>query len=249
MAQTVAYCPATRAARGRNPPTAEQRGDQSGCRENLFSSWAERDPSTILSPHVILSRAGPRFCPGASNYVWTARSLTDGPRGVPGDRRGRWGGACWAVDPGNAGANLAVRLSTPATVLGPTLGLRAVLRRHGAGAVLRGICRRKMLILRGDLPVPDALLLWGGSFWTPILVLAGLAVGYAALVSVIRPIARQPGPRSSPRPWPRSVWWLWGVGAVDLRAAPDGRPINPDGPPPWPRPRPCRTSCASSSTH
>ncbi|KPP89698.1 MAG: general L-amino acid transport system permease protein [Rhodobacteraceae bacterium HLUCCA08] len=206
-AQTVAYVRDTMLPEA-DPPTAE-RGVIKWLRENLFSSWLNAI-LTILSLYVIyLALAA--ILPWASNYVWTARSLTDCREVflVTGAVDG--GGACWAVIR-ERWLQLLYGFYPSDQYWRPNLAF-VLFFVAMAPVLFSEQLPRKMLIFTVIYPFLMPWLLWGGSFWTPILVLAGLAVGYAALV-VIRPIAGNLAAIIAAL-LAAIVWWLWGVGAVD----------------------------------
>jgi len=157
------------------PPLAEK-GVVKWIRENLFSSWLNAI-LTVISLYVVWTFVS-HLLPWFANSVWTAGSLGE-CREVLAISGGE-SGACFAVISdrwlqllfGFYPSDLYWRPILTLMLLVPAL----------APVLYSESVSSKMLWFSGLYPFLATWLLWGGSFWVPVLVLAGFAI--AALVFI-----------------------------------------------------------------
>ena len=158
------------------PPVTET-GVIRWLRENLFSGWL----NTLLTLvslafiYLVLSFILPWFF----SPTWGAGSL-DECRGILADlgRDGHFSGACWGVIRdrwvqllfGFYPDHLYWRPIAAFLLMGVAL----------APVLFSAYVPRRMLWFSAIYPVLMPWLLWGGSVWTPLLVLAGPVIGYYA---------------------------------------------------------------------
>ena len=147
-------------------------------RENLFSSWLNFI-LTVASVYVVYRVIGDIY-PWLSNAIWNAGSLTEcreilAANGVSSEV----GGACFAV----------IRDRWVQFIFGfypadlywrPILAF--VLLFVALAPVLFASVPRRMRAFSAVYPFLAVWLIWGGAFWSPLLVLAGFVVGYLAFV-------------------------------------------------------------------
>lgn len=173
-AQTVSYVRESMLPE-QEPPLAES-GAIKWIRENLLSS-ASNVVLTILSLLVIYAALSV-VLPWAFNSVWDARSLSECREvflaiGAPGG-----GGACWAVLQ-ERWVQLLYGFYPADLYWRPNLAL--ILFFVAIAPVLfSDRLPREMIRFTAIYPFLFPWLLWGGSFWVPLLVIAGLGVGYLA---------------------------------------------------------------------
>ncbi|EAR50025.1 ABC glutamate/glutamine/aspartate/asparagine transporter, inner membrane subunit BztC [Oceanicola granulosus HTCC2516] len=159
------------------PPLTEK-GVVKWIRENMLSSWLNVI-LTILSViviYLVLAEILPWFL----NSVWDARSLSECREVflVIGSPEG--GGACWAVLQ-ERWVQLIYGFYPSDLYWRPNLAL--ILFFVAVAPVLYADRFPSwMLWFTAIYPFFMPWLLWGGAFWVPILVIAGLAVGYLAFV-------------------------------------------------------------------
>ena len=171
-AQTVTFVRDTMLPE-REPPVTEA-GAIKWVRENLLSSWLNI-VLTVLSLiviYLVLSAMVPWFL----NSVWNARSLNECREVflVSGATGG--GGACWAVIQ-ERGIQLLYGFYPSDLRWRPNLTF--VLFFFAIAPILfADRVPRQFLWLTALFPFVMPWLLWGGAFWTPLLAMAGFAVGY-----------------------------------------------------------------------
>ena len=164
------------------PPITEA-GPVKWVRENLFSSVLN-GILTVLGI-AIVAWLVISIAPWLSRSVWVAGSLSECRQIIA----ERWGegvtGACWAV----------IRERWPQYLFGfypshlywrPVLAFALLV--VAVAPVLFDKLPRKMLWFSLVYPAVGYWLLWGGSVWIPVTVLAGFAIGYAA-AKLVQPIA------------------------------------------------------------
>ena len=159
-------------------PPVREAGFIKWVRENLFSSWLNFI-LTVASVYVVYRVIGGIY-PWLSNAIWNAGSLTEcreilAANGVSSEV----GGACFAV----------IRDRWVQFIFGfypadlywrPILAF--VLFFVALAPVLFASVPRRMRAFSAVYPFLAVWLIWGGAFWSPLLVLAGFVVGYLAFV-------------------------------------------------------------------
>ena len=159
-------------------PPVREAGFIKWVRENLFSSWLNFILS-VASVYVVYRVIGDIY-PWLSNAIWNAGSLTEcreilAANGVSSEV----GGACFAV----------IRDRWVQFIFGfypadlywrPILAF--VLFFVALAPVLFASVPRRMRAFSAVYPFLAVWLIWGGAFWSPLLVLAGFVVGYLAFV-------------------------------------------------------------------
>ena len=174
MAENLTYV-RTEMLQPQSPPVS-QVGAVKWARENLFSGPLNTI-LTLASLYVVywlLAHIGPWF----ANTVWNAGSLNE----------------CRAILDGTSGACFAVIKDRWAQLLYgfyPShlywrVNLALVLMFVAIAPILFDKLPRKMLWFSVAYPAIGFLLIWGGSIWWPLIVMAGFGVGYAAFVGMSR---------------------------------------------------------------
>ena len=174
MAENLTYV-RTEMLHPQSPPVS-QVGAVKWARENLFSGPLNTI-LTLASLYVVywlLAHIGPWF----ANTVWNAGSLNE----------------CRAILDGTSGACFAVIKDRWAQLLYgfyPShlywrVNLALVLMFVAIAPILFDKLPRKMLWFSVAYPAIGFLLIWGGSIWWPLIVMAGFGVGYAAFVGMSR---------------------------------------------------------------
>ena len=157
----------------RDPPMTEA-GAIRWIRENLLSSWLNiiLTVVSLLVIYLVLSAVVPWFL----NSVWNARSLTECREVflVSGATGG--GGACWAVIQ-ERGVQLMYGFYPADLRWRPNLTFVLFLVAI-APILFADRVPRQLLWVTILFPFAMPWLLWGGAFWTPLLAMAGFAVGY-----------------------------------------------------------------------
>lgn len=158
-------------------PPATEVGLIGWLRENLFSGWLHTGLTIVALAfiYMILSI----IIPWIVSPTWNAGSL-DECRGILSDlgREGHFSGACWGVIR-DRWVQLLFGFYPDYLYWRPILAL--VLLAVALAPVLFGEYVPKNLIRFSALyPFIMPWLLWGGSVWAPIMVIAGLGIGYVA---------------------------------------------------------------------
>ncbi len=192
-AQTVAYVRDTMLPE-QTPPVTES-GAIKWMRENLFSGWLN-SLLTVLSLYFVfwlLSHVGPWF----ANSVWNAGSLAECREILAGTE-----GACFAVI-NDRWQQLLYGFYPRELYWRPNLTL--VLMFVALAPILFTQVPRQMLWFSIVYPALAYWLLWGGSIWGPLMVLAGFAVGYGVfrVLAPVSAILGTVGAILAP-----VVWWL-----------------------------------------
>ncbi|MEL6958965.1 MAG: ABC transporter permease subunit [Pseudomonadota bacterium] len=172
-AQTVAYVRDTMLPE-QEPPLTEK-GIVKWMRENLFSSITN-SILTLLAIYVIytvLSALLPWFFGG----VWNAGSLQECRSVLEAFGKTSHDGACWAVIQERWNQFLfgfypSDQYWRPTLVL--VLFLVAI-----APILFSEFLPKSMFVFTAIFPFIAVWLIWGGPFWSPLLVMAGFVVGYA----------------------------------------------------------------------
>ena len=171
-AQTVTYVRESMLPE-QEPPAAE-RGVIKWMRENLASSWlnAVLTLFSLLLIYAVLSHVLPWFL----HSVWNARSLSECRDVFVAIGDGGDGGACWAVIR-ERWIQFLYGFYPSDSYWRPNLALVgffvAILP-----VLFSDKVPRQMLWFTVIYPFVMPWLLWGGSFWVPVLAFAGLVVGY-----------------------------------------------------------------------
>ncbi|MFD1911602.1 amino acid ABC transporter permease [Halodurantibacterium flavum] len=155
------------------PPPVAERGAVRWLRANLFSSWLNAI-LTALSLYVVAWLAvhvGPWFL----NSVWRAGSLAECRQILDGTP-----GACFAVIT-DRWRQLLYGFYPQAFYWRPNLAL--ILMFVALAPLLFPRVPRQLLWFSVAYPAVAYWLLWGGSIWFPIMVLAGFGVGYGVWVA------------------------------------------------------------------
>ena len=180
-AQTVAYARDTMLP-PKDPPRSEV-GAVKWLRENLFSGWINI-LLTLISLWIlwwIVTHLGPWFL----NSVWNAGSLGECREVLAAmSDDGRTSGACFAV----------VRDRWVQLLFGfypPAYFWRSIVALGLLFVALMPVLfpdrvPRAMLVLTFAFPFAMPWLLWGGSFWVPVLAAAGFGVGWLAFAVLAR---------------------------------------------------------------
>ena len=158
------------------PPPASEAGAIKWVRDNLFSSWLNT-LMTLIAAYLI-ARFVIGVLPWFYNGVWQASSIKE-CRDILSEA-GKATGACFAVLV-DRWDHLLFGFKYPQDAYWrPTLAF--VLMLVAAAPVLFSrLLPRKMLILTGLYPFIGFWLIWGGSLWVPLGVLAALAATVAVV--------------------------------------------------------------------
>ena len=206
-AHTVSYVRETMLPQA-EPPVAEK-GAIKWIRENLISSWLNVI-LTIISLFVIY-KALSLVLPWAFGGVWNAGSLTECREVLFAVYEGGHGGACWAVIE-DRWLQILFGFYPPELYWRPILAL--VLFFVALAPVLFAEkVPGKMIYFSMAYPFLATWLIWGGSFWAPLLVALGFVVGYLAakiLGKFTGPIVANLGALVA-----ALVWWGAIVGPVN----------------------------------
>ena len=159
-------------------PPVREAGFIKWVRENLFSSWLNFILS-VASVYVVYRVIGDIY-PWLSNAIWNAGSLTEcreilAANGVSSEV----GGACFAVI-GDRWVQFIFGFYPADLYWRPILAF--VLFFVALAPVLFASVPRRMRAFSAVYPFLAVWLIWGGAFWSPLLVLAGFVVGYLAFV-------------------------------------------------------------------
>ncbi|MCF6274009.1 MAG: amino acid ABC transporter permease [Rhodobacteraceae bacterium] len=182
------------------PAPLGQTGMLKWMRENLFSSIMNSIMTVVSFAVIILVLM--QLIPWMMQPSWVSGSLRqclDDPN---------IDGACWGVirDRFN---QLMYGFYPHAEQWRPNLAV--VLMLVAVAPVLFDKLPRKMVWFSAIYPFLGAWLLWGGSAWTPILVVAGFAIGYIAfkmLHNMVGNMAMIGAVLAA------VIWWLYGIGSV-----------------------------------
>lgn len=174
-ADTVAFVRETMLPEQAPPGTSV--GAIGWAKENLFSGWFN-SILTIVSLYLIYKvLAG--IVPWFVSPTWDATSLSNCRDILAGlGREGHMGGACWGVI-NERWTQLLFGFYPEELRWRPVLDL--VLLGFAVAPVLFTGAPRKLLYLTAAYPFLMPWLLWGGSFWTPVLVAAGFVLAYFAV--------------------------------------------------------------------
>jgi len=175
-------------------------------RENLFSSWlnAFLTLAAIYVVYLLAATIGPWF----ARSVWTGSSLTECRATIAATYGEGKSGACFAVI-SERWQQILFGFYPRDLYWRPTLTL--VLMLVALGPILFSWVPRKMLWFSVCFPALAFWLLWGGSIWFPVMILAGFAVGYLAyrMITPINGLAGIVAAIIVP-----VLWWLYACGPL-----------------------------------
>ena len=182
-------------------PPSNQIGAVRWMRENLFSGPLNTILTVLsfLAVWWIVAHIGPWF----ANAVWNAGSLAECRQILDGAT-----GACFAVIR-DRWSQLLYGFYPSHLFWRPNLAL--VLMIVAIAPVLFDKLPRKMLWFTALYPAVAFWLLWGGSIWTPLMAMAGFAIGYAVFRVLSRQtslIAMLAGAAAA------VIWWIWVLAPV-----------------------------------
>ncbi|MEX0285189.1 MAG: amino acid ABC transporter permease [Paracoccaceae bacterium] len=205
-------------------PPASSVGIIGWLRANLFSNITNSVLTLLSLFFVWYILSG--LIPWTFQSVWTANSLTE-CREIMQERWGSTHGhACWAVI-NERWLQLLYGFyppypATPDVIVGESTGFLPAYFRPNLAMVLLLVAiapvlfaeyvPRKLLIVTASYPFLMPWLMWGGSIWGPIMVAAGLGIGYLAY-RFLTPIVGGIGGVVAAILLP-VIWWLFLSGAV-----------------------------------
>jgi general L-amino acid transport system permease protein len=188
-------------------PPVSQAGIIKWLRENMFSNI----PNSILSIaalwaiYYVLSH----FLPWALQSSWTAKSLGECRDSIAAAYGEGASGACWAVIRDRY-LQLTFGFYPNDLYWRPILAF--VLMIVAIGPVLFNNLPKKMIWFTVIYPFLAFWLLWGGSLWVPLTVIAGFVLGYLAFGIVSKMVSSLVGMIAAvliP-----VIWWLFFTGSV-----------------------------------
>ena len=146
-------------------------------RANLFSSWLN-SALTLVSLYLIIAFLV-QTLPWILQSSWTANSLNECREAIAQRYGEGTHGACWAVIRERY-LQLFYGFYPSDSYWRPNLTL--LLMFVALSPILFTSVPRKMLWFSGVYPFLAFWLLWGGSVWLPVAIIAGIALGYFAVV-------------------------------------------------------------------
>src|SRR5210317_1579411 len=166
---------------GQKAPPATTVGIIGWVRQNLFDGWLNSILTVIgaVAVFLILEEIAPWIWRG----TWTADSLQNCREVIQATYGEGVTAACWSVI-GERYQQLMFGFYPSELYWRPILAFIGLL--VALSPVLFSHLPRKMLWFSAIYPFLCFWLLWGGTIWFPISVLAGFAIGYAAFVLVSR---------------------------------------------------------------
>ncbi len=164
----------------RAAPTRDT-GGLGWARQNLFSSWLNSVLTvlSLLAIGYLLIQAVPWMIMSS----WAASSLNECRAAIAEAYGEGAGGACWAVIRERY-LQLFYGFYPRGSYWRPNLAL--ILMLAAVSPVLFTSLPRKLLWFSAVYPFLGIWLLWGGSLWTVLSVLAGFAVGYGVIAAGVR---------------------------------------------------------------
>ena len=189
-------------------PPVKDKGVVKWVRENLFSSWVNI-LLTVISIYVVFLVLK-LLLPWAFGGVWNAGSLTECREVLFSFYKNSHGGACWAVIE-DRWLQLVFGFYPPELYWRPILAF--VLFFVALAPVLFADKVPGQLIWFSLIyPFLATWLIWGGSFWSPILV----ALGFVVAVVVMKALSKITGPivANLGALVAALLWWGVAMGAV-----------------------------------
>ena len=196
-AHTVAYVRDTMLPEQAPPATSV--GIVGWARKNLFSSWFNSALTIIALVFVYMILAV--IVPWSISPTWQASSLSECREILSAlGREGHLGGACWGV----------IRERWIQLLFGfypPELYWRPILAFVLLFVALMPVlfaeyAPKKLIWFTAIYPFLMPWLLWGGSIWTPVLVVAGFAIGWFVFKAVSAATGTLLGLFSNKYHWP-----------------------------------------------
>ena len=188
-------------------PPSSQIGFVRWARENLFSGWLN-SILTLVSLYVILrivADTGPWFL----HTIWNAQSLDQCREILKTDYGPGTAGACFAIIR-DRWHQLLFGFYPDDSYWRPILTL--FLMFVALAPVLFSHLPRKMLWFSAIYPAAGYFLLWGGSFWFPVVAMLGFVVGGI----VFKLIAERSAVIAAAAGLVAAVlWWFFGAGPLD----------------------------------
>lgn len=190
-----------------DPPITEK-GAVKWMRENLFSSWLNAILTVVSLVFIVYVLSG--LLPWALGGVWDAGSLTEcrtvlSAFGVTGHD-----GACWAVIE-DRWLQLMFGFYPPEQYWRPLVAFLLLLVAL-APVLFSDWVPSRLLIFTALYPFLAVWLIWGGSFWMPILVIVGFIVGYAVFAALSRVTIG--GIAVAGAIVAAALWWMVGLDVV-----------------------------------
>ncbi len=167
-------------------PPVSQAGAVKWVRENLFSSWLNI-LLTLIALYVVYFALS-LVLPWAFGGVWNAGSLTECREVLFSFYKGSHDGACWAVIE-DRWLQLLFGFYPPELYWRPILAF-ALFFVAIAPVLFADKVPSQLIWFTFAYPFLAAWLIWGGSFWTPILV----ALGFVVAVVAYKILAKLTGP-------------------------------------------------------
>jgi general L-amino acid transport system permease protein len=188
-------------------PPATERGAVKWLRENLFAGPFNTILTLLglLILYYLLRGIGPWLM----NSVWNANSVQECRSIITASAGEGATGACWALIKARWNQFL-FGLYPPHLYWRPVLAL--LLLAVAVAPVLFLSLPRKMLWFTLIYPVIAFFLLWGGSVWTPIVAMAGLAVGLVVFRLVLGTVGATVG--AGIGLLAAVLWWMYADGPV-----------------------------------
>lgn len=204
---TVAYVRDTMLEQ-KSPP-ASAVGAVGWMRENLFSGWFNSVVTVVALGFILLVASV--IVPWAISPTWHAASLSECREILAGlGRDGHMGGACWGVIR-DRWIQLLFGFYPPESYWRPILAL-VLLAVALAPVLFSEKVPRKLIWFSAIYPFLMPWLLWGGTIWTPLAVIAGFVIGFflfkavanasSVLIGMIVGLAAA------------LIWWLYLMGPV-----------------------------------
>ncbi|GHG96727.1 hypothetical protein GCM10010961_31190 [Pseudodonghicola xiamenensis] len=178
-------------------------------RGNLFSGWLNTGLTLISLVAIIMVLSA--VVPWVLSPTWQATSLTE-CRGILHElgRDGHFSGACWGVI-----RDRWVQLFFgfyPADLYWRPILAFLLLAVALAPILFSDKVPAKLLWFSAAFPLLFPWLLWGGAFWGPLLILAGLVLAYLVFLQVSRASSTLPGLIAAVIF--AAAWFLWGMGLI-----------------------------------
>jgi general L-amino acid transport system permease protein len=204
-AQTVSYVRESMVPA--SEPPASETGVVHWLRENLFSSWLNV-LMTLVSIAFVVWALG-HILPWFLHSVWDADSLTE-CREIRNERYGPGASsACFAVI-AERWNQLLFGFYPQDLYWRPVLAV--ILFLVAVAPILFQSVPRKLLMFSALFPFVGYFLLWGGTIWGPLAVIAGFALGWLAY-RVLEPRVGALGAAIAAILGP-ILWWLFAAGSV-----------------------------------
>lgn len=191
----------------KDPPITEK-GAVKWIRENLFSGWL--NSILTLVSLVFIAYVLNALLPWAFGGVWDAGSLTECRTVLSAFGMGGHDGACWAVIE-DRWLQLMFGFYPPEQYWRPLVAFLLLLVAL-APVLFSDWVPSRLLIFTALYPFLAVWLIWGGSFWAPILVILGFVIGYVVFAALSRVAIG--GIAVAAAVVAAALWWMVGLDAV-----------------------------------